>query len=182
MEEKNQQEQPLKKNKVDQKKMTDVASHVVGGVGIGVASYAYGASRTSKGDIPDDPVVHEGEIIEQTIPEEEPVADVIVQEEENAGTSDEEVVVEPEPIVHTDGIDFELHTDEIPVEEEIVEVTPVTHSEENVDIVLVDIPEPELEEPEFPENEFFAECDNGNIAEDIITGDIGSDIQQDLFG
>lgn len=200
MEEKKQETQPLGKGKADKSKMANVAGHVVGGAGIGAAAYAYGAHRT-----PEEETTDSGkDVIEKNIPEEEPVEEVIIQEE-NVETFEEEVVVEPEPIVHTDGIDFELQVNELPEEEENGETVQLEQPEEDVDVVLVDMPEPVLpdlddaadviliEEPvqpegeiiidsPIPEDELFADGSNGIDPDDVVINDIGSDIHQDLIG
>ena len=144
------------------------------------------------------------DVIEKNIPEEEPVEEVIIQEE-NVETFEEGVVVEPEPIVHTDGIDFELQVNELPEEEENGETVQLEQPEEDVDVVLVDMPDPVLtdlddvadviliEEPvqpegeiiidsPIPEDELFADGSNGIDPDDVVINDIGSDIHQDLIG
>lgn len=203
MEEKKQETQPLGKGQAEKSKMVNVAGHVVGGVGIGAAAYTYGAHRTTTEEETVDP--GKKDVSEKDLPEEDPVEEVTIQAEETVENSEEEVVVEPEPIVHTDGIDFELHVDELPEEEVNDEGVQIEQSAEDVDVFLVEVPEPEfpgsddagdvivIEEPVQPEEEFmiepispedelFADGNCGIDPDDVMINDIGSDIHQDLMG
>lgn len=201
MEEKKKETQPLGKGQAEKSKMANVAGHVVGGAGIGAAAYAYGAHRTTTKE----ETVDSGKDVKgQDIPKEEPIEEVTIQAEETVETSQEEVVVEPEPIVHTDGIDFELQVNELP-EEVNVEGIEVGQPSEDVEVFLVDVPEPDfpgsddaggviiidepvrpeeeiLIDPVLPEDELFADGNSGINPDDIVINDIGSDIHQDLMG
>lgn len=202
MEEKKKETQPLGKGQAEKSKMANVAGHVVGGAGIGAAAYAYGAHRTTTEE---ETVISGNNEKEKDIQKEEPVEEVTIQAEETVETPEEEVVVEPEPIVHTDGIDFELQVDELPEGEVNVEGVDVEQPAEDVEVFLVEVPEPEFPEveetggvvvidepvqpeeeifvdPAIPEDEFFADGNSGIDPNDIVINDIGSDIQQNLMG
>lgn len=202
MEEKKKETQPLGKGQAEKSKMANVAGHVVGGAGIGAAAYAYGAHRTTKEE---ETVVSGNNEKENDIQKEEPVEEVTIQTEKTVETPEEEVVVEPDPIVHTDGIDFELQLEELPEEEVNVEGVEVGQPEGNVDVVLVEVPEPEfpnmedtgnvvvIDEPVLPEeeipiipaepeDELFADGNSGIAPNDFVINDIGNDIHQDLMG
>lgn len=168
MEEKKQQEQSPKKNKSDKMKTTHVAGHVVGAAAIGAGSYAYGQHRTSADDSGNEATGRWNEEAEntRTTQEEktEQATDAQGRENEGNGIPSGDAVVEPEPIVHTDGIDFTVRVDDAG------QVNEVVSDDESIAVVeaepvVADLPEPTLPEPDL-------------IADDFI----GNTIQQDLFG
>lgn len=193
MEENKQQGQPLKKGKPDKMKTAGVASHVAGAAGIGAASYAYGKHRASE-EGPDNEMT--GRRDEDTEKkrvdreEQEQTAENQVQENGNNNVPDGEVVAEPEPIAHTDGIDFVVRVDDTGrADEAVFSEDPVTVTEvEPIEVEPVaDFPEPVLPEPNLIAGNGIDETDFVTAGADTASCEIpndfiGNGIQQDLLG
>lgn len=186
MEEKKQQEQPLKKDKSDKMKTVNMASHVAGAVGIGAASYAYGAHRASGNESGNNG--HDGgdkEVENEWVEQETQAVETQIKENENGDGSDKEFVFEAEPIAHIDGIDI----DTVTLIEETEQIAGIIPEDEIVTIGEIYV-DPIYPEPELPETNLIAsnEIDvtdliiGTDVASSEIPDDsIGNDIQQDLF-
>ena len=188
MEKEKKQDLFSRKSRFD--KTVEAAALVSGAATIGMASYAYGQYRAAEKHSNHEAVsqqdvdINTGKTPVDPDMEEQDVSGSV--KEENTNVPDKETADRPEPIAHTDGIDF------------VIQVENTTPTERNITTdapVAVVVPEPaagNLPEPILPEPELGAECEIADrefasagairTSGDEYIDFIANDIQQDLFG